>query len=158
MARGDVYTVVHKRISVSTAITIIQLKAGTTYGFDILRGWWSQSNSTTSAQQAFALVRKSTAATVTAGVVGTTVYKLDPNAPTPDLVLSTSGTGITASAEGTNTDEVLVDAQNTQSGWLYLPIPEERIHVPPGGIIALTLMAAPAAALTISAGITIMEV
>jgi len=156
MAAGDVYTIVHRRIVVATAITIIQVKAGTNSPLEILRAWCSQSASTTSAQGALALIRKSAAATVTAGSVGTTVLKRSPNSGTPDLSLGTSATGITATAEGTDSDEIYPDGFSNLGGWLYLPVPEERPIVPVGGIIALKFMAAPTSN-TFTAGIVVRE-
>lgn len=156
MAHGNVYTIVRPRVVTSTAITIIQVKAGVNYGFEIIRAWISQHLSTTSAQIQASLIRKSGAATVTAGVLGTTVLKQDPNAPTPDLVLSTTGTGITASGEGADSDEIYPDGFNVLNGWLYLPVPEERIFVPVNGIIALKHLVAPASH-TLTAGIVVRE-
>src|SRR5262249_2771850 len=88
----------------STAKTVLQLLAASTTPFEIIRASVTQRGSTTSAQEDIALQRKSAAATVTAGVVGTTVFKDRSGDPTPDLQLSTSGTGVDASAEGTDTD------------------------------------------------------
>lgn len=156
MAAGDVYTLVHKRIVVATAITILQIKAGTNSPCEILRAWVSQHLSTTSAQAQISFIRKSTAATVTAAIVGTTLYKRSPNAGTPDVILSTSGTGLTATAEGTNTDEIYPDSFNVLNGWLYLPVPEERILIPISGNLGLTFMVAPASH-TFTAGITFRE-
>lgn len=156
MAAGDVYTIVHRRIVVSTAITIIQVKAGTNSPFEVIRAWAGQGLSATSAQASLALIRKSAAATVTSGVVGTTVLKRNPNSGTPDLSLGTAATGITATAEGTDGDEIYPDSFNVLGQWLYFPVPEEREIVPVGGIIALKFMAAPASN-TFTAGIRIRE-
>ena len=156
MAAGDVYTLVHRRIVVASAITILQVKAGPNYGFEILRAWISQHLSTTSAQVQASLIRKSAAATVTAAVVGTTLLKQDPNGPTPDLVLSTTGTGLTATAEGTDSDEIYPDGFNVLNGWLYLPVPEEREIIPQSGIIALKFVVAQASH-TFTAGIRVRE-
>ncbi|HEX4381236.1 MAG TPA: hypothetical protein VH022_14435 [Candidatus Acidoferrum sp.] len=149
MPAGDVYTVLHKNIAVSTAITIIQLKAGANNAIEIIRASLTQRGSTTSAQEDIALIRKSAAATVTAAIDSpgsntSTLVRRDPNQSAPSATLSTSGTGITASAEGTDTETVLREAFNVLNGWLYLPTPEERIYVPPAGIIGLKFLTAPA--------------
>ena len=52
---------------------------------------------------------------------------------------------------------VLSDAFNVQAGWLYQPIPEERIYVSPSDILAIELPVAPADAMTVSASITFKE-
>lgn len=140
------YILSNNGVTISTAITALQLKAGTNGPIEILRAWATQANSTTSAQCSVALVRKSAAATVTTGVAGTTVLKQNPLNPTTDASLGTSATGITASAEGTNGEIAHVEGFNILSGFTYLPTPEERIIVPQGGIIALTFLDAPASA------------
>jgi len=143
MPHNDVY-VLRNQATVSTAITVLQLLAGANNGFLILRASVSQRGSTTSAQEDIALVRKSAAATVTAAVLGTTLFKTDPNMASPSLTLSTTGTGVTASAEGTDSDQILREGFNVLNGWLYLPVPEERIYVPPAGIIGMKFLTAPA--------------
>jgi hypothetical protein len=148
MPSGDVYTVMNKAIVVSTAISVIQLKAGTVNACLILRASATQRGSTTSVQEDIALVRKSAAATVTAAIDATdgtaTIVKRDTGQPAASAILSTSGTGITASGEGTNANVVIREGFNILNGWLYLPVPEERIYIPPSGIIALTFLTAPA--------------
>lgn len=153
----SVFTLRHNRIVVASSITILQLKAGAGKGFQILRAWVTQSSSTTSAQESIALLRKSAAATVTTAVLGTHLFKHDTDGPDPDLSLGTSATGFTASGEGTDDDEIWSQGFNTLIGALYLPVPEERIYIPPGGIIAMKFPAAPASK-TWTAGITIKEV
>src|SRR6185369_11571686 len=111
MPAGDVYTVLNKAVTISTAITIIQIKAGTTNGIEILRASLTQQGSTTSAQESVAFVRKSSAATVTAAVDATdntaTIVKKDAGQAAAAAVLSTTGTGITGTAEGTDANTLL---------------------------------------------------
>ncbi len=148
MPQGDVYTVLNKAVTVSTAITVIQLKAGANNGITILRASATQTSSTTSAQAEIALIRKSAAATVTAAVDASdntaTIIRRDPNQSAASATLSTSGTGITATVEGTDANTVLREGFNVLNGWLYIPVPEERIFVPPAGIIGLKFPTAPA--------------
>lgn len=146
MPQGDTYTL-RNRQTVSTAITVLQLKAGANNGFEILRASVTQYGSTTSAQEEIVLVRKSVAATVTTASVGAsggTLFFRDPNQAAASLTLATSGTGVAATVEGTDNDFVLREAFNVLNGWLYLPVPEERIYVPPTGIIGLKFPIAPA--------------
>ena len=149
MPSGDVYTVLNKAITISTAITVLQVKAGANNGIVILRASLTQRGSTTSVQEDIALVRKSTAATVTAaidspGSATSTIIRRDPNQAAASATLSTSGTGITGTVEGTNTETVVREAFNVLNGWNYLPVPEERIFVPPAGILAMVFITAPA--------------
>lgn len=146
MARGDVYILRHQAI-ISTAITIIQIKAGTSYGFEIISAALSQSNSETSQQEEIALVRKSAAATVTTAVVGTHVFLTDPGGPNPNLSLGTAATGVIGTAEGTDGDVILREGFNVLNGWLYMPVPEERIQFRVSDIVALRFLTAPASQL-----------
>lgn len=143
---GPCYAVVNNGVSISTAISAVQYKAGTNGAAEILRASLSQGGSTTSAQPAATLVRKTAAATVTTGVAGTTVVKDNPINPTTDASLGVSATGITASAEGTNGEQFISDGFNDLNGYVYLPAQEERPLVPQGGIMALTFLTAPGAA------------
>lgn len=148
MPAGDVYTVLNKAVTILTAITIIQIKAGANNGLVVLRASLTQQGSVVSAQEEVAFVRKSSAATVTAAIDATdntaTILKRDPNQATASATLSTTATGITGTSEGTDANTILREAFNVLNGWLYLPVPEERIYVPPGGILALKFLNAPA--------------
>lgn len=148
MPKGDVYTVLNKAVTVSTAITVIQIKAGANNGCEILRASVTQRGSTTSVQEDIAFVRKSSAATVTAAVDATdgtaTIVKRDPNQSAASATLGTTATGITASGEGTDANVVLREGFNVLNGWMYLPVPEERIFIPPAGILGLKFLTAPA--------------
>lgn len=143
MPYGHRYTLRHEAV-VSTAITILQLLAGTAVPFLIVSASLSQDGSTTSAQEKIAFVRKSAAATVTTAVVGTHLFKTRPGDPTPGLTLSTTGTGVIASGEGTDTDVCYEEGFNVLSGWRFTPSEKEYIHVPGAGIIGLKFRTAPA--------------
>lgn len=140
-----VYTLRHSA-TISTAISALQLKAGTNGAIEILRASLSQGSSNASAQCAAGLVRCSAAATVTTAVAGTHLFKNNPVWPTSDLSLGTSATGVTASAEGTETDTPTARGFNVLNGYEWLPTPEERIIVPQGGIIKLKFLVAPPSA------------
>lgn len=143
---GPCYAVVNNGVSISTAITAVQYKAGTNGPGELLRASCTQGSTATSAQLAAGLVRKTAGATVTTGVAGTTVVKQNPINPTTDAALSTTGTGITASAEGTNGEQFVTDGLNDLNGYIYLPAQEERPLVPQGGIVGLTFFTAPQSA------------
>lgn len=143
---GPCYAVVNNGVSISTAITAVQYKAGTNGAAEILRASASQGSVTTSGQPAASLLRKTAAATVTTGVAGTTVVKANPINPTTDAALSTTGTGITASAEGTNGEQFDSDGFNDANGLVYLPAQEERPLVPVSGIVGVTFLVAPQSA------------
>lgn len=142
-----IYTLQNGGVTISGAISALQLKAGTNGPLEILRAWATQANTTTSAALSVGLVRKTAAATVTAASAGTHLLKNNPLNPTSDCSLGTSATGYTATAEGTD-GEVCVPARgcNALSGWEWVPVPEERIIVPQGGIVAVKFFDAPPAA------------
>ena len=143
---GPVYTLTNNGVAISTAITALQLKPGTNGPAEILRAALTQSTSTTSTQLAAAVIRKSAAATVTTAVAGTHLKKHNPASPTSDASLGTSATGVTASAEGTNSDLTIQRGLNILNGWEYLPTPEERLVVPQSGFLAVTFLSAPPSA------------
>jgi hypothetical protein len=126
-------------VSASTPKTAIQYAASSSNTAEVLYISISQSGSTTSAMEQFRLVRKSAAATVTAGVTGTSVLDLTGGAGTFRGTLSTSTTGITASAEGTDSDEVFRFSFNTLSGYERDFQPNARVWVPASGIIGIKL-------------------
>lgn len=150
--RGS-YAVQMTAVSVSGAISLIQIKAGANSGLEIVRASVGQSNLTTSAMQRVQLIRKSAAATVTSF----TPILLAPNDSAAQAVGGTSATGTNASAEGTDGNILIADVFNILNGWMYLPVPDERIVVAPGGIIALKFPAPPGAAITVSATVVFRE-
>lgn len=152
-ASSGVYVVNLTNVSVSTAITILQVKAGAAKGLEIIRASCWQSNLTTSATQRIQLLRKTAAATVTSF----TPLLMNPDDGAAKAAGSTSGTGITGTAEGTDGDVLVNEVFNILNGWLYLPVPEERPYVPGAGIVALKFIGAPGAPITVTAQIVFRE-
>lgn len=144
---GRPYSVIDSR-AVSTAITILQVTAPSTMTLEIIRAWVTQSTSTTSAQADVILVRKTATAT---GGTSITPVKLESGDPSPTFTAVRTATG-----EGTDGDIVAGEGFNVLNGWLYVPVPEERIKVPPSGILALKFPSAPAN-VTYRYGITLRE-
>lgn len=143
---GPVYILTNNGVSISTAISALQWKAGTNGAIEVLRAALTQGASTTSAATRAGLIRKTAAATVTAGVAGTTLLKQNPVNPTSDASLGTTATGITASGEGTNGELSIQRGMNVLNGMEWLPTPEERLLAPQGGFLALTFLTAPPSA------------
>lgn len=143
-----VYNVQMVDTAVTAGITLVQLKAGSGSICRILRAWCSQRNLTGSAMQSIEIVRKSGAATVTSF----TPLLWDPGDAAANAVGGTSATGYNASGEGTDGDVLVSDAFNILNGWLWVPTPEERIIVPPSGIIGLKFPNAPGSSMTTRAG------
>lgn len=144
MAYGQLTRVRHSAV-VSTGITILQLKAGATMPFELLKCWLNQRGSSTSVQENIQLIRKSAAATGTIAVAGTHVFKLQgASAPTSSLELSTTATMVIASSEGTDGDIVDDQGFNVLTGYEWVRLHEGHIIVPAAGFIALKFATAPA--------------
>jgi len=72
-------------------------------------------------------------------------------------VASTVRTLITGANLSAETTLLRVESENVLGGWHYLPTPENRIHIVPGGNgFAVKLKTAPAAALTLD-GVMVFE-
>lgn len=146
-AASRVYTVSMTRVSVSGAITLLQIKAAAAVPLQIIRAVLGQSSSTTSTQQTVQINRKSAAGTVTSFTALTNGPATDPAA---SAVGGTSATGTNASAEGTDGNIIRQDVWNYLNGWTFMPTPKEYIFVDGGGIIGLKFPVAPGSALTVT--------
>lgn len=159
MPYGNVYKETLRDVSVSTAITLVQLKAGTVGGALILEWAWTQRSDTTSRFQRVQLVRKTAAATVTAAVLGTDLTDENMTGVTASAVLSTSGTGNTATAEGTDgqeIDDTMINVLNVPFIHTYTPFVDAPF-IQASGIIGVKLPVAPAQADNMDAHIKFME-
>jgi hypothetical protein len=128
---GPVYNISNLAPSTGGSVpaTMVQYKSGTNAASEILRASLTQGSNTTSTQCLAILNRKTTAATVTAATAGTNLFKQNGANPTTDATLATSGTGITATVEGTNGEQPWIRGFNSLNGVEYLSSPEERIMV-----------------------------
>jgi hypothetical protein len=144
---GYLYEVNLDPVAVTIAKTLIQVKAGSAAGLELIEAVLYQTTKTTSEMLRVAFARKSAAATVTS----VTPLKVGGAAdPAALAVGGTSATGVNASAEGTDTDVLGQGGFNVLNGEVMrLPIPEGRIWVPAGAILGLKLFTAPAASMTI---------
>jgi hypothetical protein len=148
MPRSATYEVRFAAAAITAAKSIIQVKAGAAAAIEILSARIFQVTKTTSEMLNVQLLRKSAAATVTSF----TPLKMDPNDPTSNAAGGTAATGVNATAEGTDGDILDEGMWNVLNGeWTYVPVPEDRIWVPAGAIVALKLATAPAASMTIGA-------
>jgi len=133
--------------SVSIAKTLVQINAPADAPIELLRAWVSF-NSVTSTAIEIGIKRVSTAGT---GTSFTALLLRQGNA-------AFGGTTTTDhTAEGTIGDVLMRSFVNYLNGFLYLPIPEERIIIQPSGRLSLYLPTAPGAAVTISAGVIFAE-
>lgn len=134
MARGK-YSVSAQNQTVSTAITILEITAPSTAAIVIYRMWVS-GNTTTAGVANIQILRKSATGTSAA------------SAPTPSPLDASASSGATIkwkeTAEGTAGNILYDDWFRLDGGpWVFLPVPEERIIVPPSGNVALKFPNAP---------------
>lgn len=137
---GSVYVVNNLAVTISTAITIIQVKAGATTPLWLVRVRLTQKGSTSSAQERVQILRKSGTATVTSF----TPLLINPNSAAAAAVGGTAATGITATAEGTDGDVLVDTGFNVLNGFEWIPTPMEMIQVNPATFIAMKFPTAPA--------------
>lgn len=124
-----------------TPVTAIQYAASSSNTAEVLYMSIGQSGSTTSAMDQVRLVRKSAAATVTIGATGSNIFDVSGGAGTFRGTLSTSATGVVATAEGTDSDELFRTDFNVLSGYERDWQPNARFWVPVSGIIAVKIKA-----------------
>jgi hypothetical protein len=159
-AAARVYTISLTRVSVTGAITLIQIKTGAQCPAQLMRVRLGQTSSTTSTQQSVQLNRKVTTPATVTGFTPLT------NGPITDaaaqMVNSTTGTGTNASAEGTDGNIIDQDVWNFLNGWLFLPTPKEYPFIDAfiattQGLLALKLPVAPGSATTFTADMLVEE-
>lgn len=135
------YNLIRPATATSTAITIQQVLAPAGTMIEFTRAWLNQSTVTTSAQTRIQLLRKSAVATVT--LQNPALLGLAMQAS--KCVGGTGATGITATVEGTDSAVIIEEGFNIVNGWLYLPVPEERIYTI-NGAVGLKFPTAPSVA------------
>ncbi len=137
---GRTYVLNNLAVTISTAITIMQIKAGAAYPLWLVRATLTQKGSVTSAQERVQIVRKTAAATVTS--VAALLFDGDDVAA--KAVNGTTATGITASGEGTDGDILVDRGFNVLNGFEWVATSLDAIFVPAAGFIALKFPTAPA--------------
>lgn len=126
---------------------------------EILRAWVGQIETETSQQLGVMLALKASAfGTYTS----TTPQGHFVGGRVSGIVGGTAGAegtaGTDASAEGAGTvTPIIYDGFNNLNGWLYVPVPEERIWVPADTAIILKIVGTPTTLTGWSAGITYIE-
>lgn len=150
---GRVYNVVGENLTLGTGSVLVALQTASGVNaasiLKILRAQITQSGSTTSAQVRLLFSTRDTAGTLTTTsvtpvntVLGGPASGLSGNT---SVIGGTGRIGINSSADsgGTYTNH-FCSAPNQLNGELYLPVPEERIIVPPSTVWCVRFAAAPA--------------
>lgn len=133
----------------AAATTLIEISNHTNRSTIITRAWLSQQSNTTSSQQAVAISEQSTSGTSVAAPAIVPLDKDDASAGFTTKGLLTT--------QGTEGNIKYPDSFNWQNGWLYLPVPEERIAEPGAGIYGLRTKTTPPA-LTVNCGLSVLEI
>jgi len=105
----------------AAATTLWETSAGSQKLGIITRAYLGQQSNTTSAQQGIQLARQSTNGTNVTSPVATP-------ADISDTAITMTVRGL-CTTQGTLGAVLYPDSFNWQNGWLYLPVPEERITV-----------------------------
>lgn len=145
-----VYTATTEIAAVAAAQTLLTVAAPADQVLVLLRAWISQLDLVVSEMLKVQIQR--------ASVPGTGTAILPERHATTD---STFGGTVLEdhSVEPTFTGRELENEQfNVLNGWIYVPMPEDRIWIPRAGILGLRLATAPSAATTISAALVFGEV
>lgn len=143
---SGVYVARLDNVSINHGRALVQINLAAGFVAEILRAWVSFS-ATTSVATEVAIGRRTTAGTVTSF----TPVQLQGGAAT------TATAGVNASVDSTAGAVLWREFCNQQGNWLYLPVPEERISIPPSGRVALYFPTAPSA-VNVSAGIVWGEI
>lgn len=151
---GRKYTERLSATSVSTAITLVQVKAGANNSIRLISASVSQKTNVTNGQQRVQVLRKSAAATVTS-------VNPTPNNPTDAAAAAVGGTaasGTVGTAEGTDGAILKEDVFSWLTGWQWRPTPDEIPEEKGGGIVAVKFPDAPDMARTITVELTFEEI
>lgn len=164
MSLNQVYKVTMASQTIIADSEMVTIRAATAYSsrasvLEILRMSCGQTSTTTSAQlsvrwglkaSAFGTFTSTTPAPISIGTVASAITGSTSNAA--------SSAGTDASANGAGTLTVLgQEAFNNLNGWLWVPVPEERIIVGPDLTFLLQLQGTPSALTGWSADLTFRE-
>ncbi len=138
MAQGHYYVVNSGPVACSVAATLIQIVASSTVPLELIEARVSETVSVTSTKVRIQINRKTVAAGAMTAFTPLLVNAVD------SAAAAAGGPALTAvylasQTEGTDSDILVQDTFNILSPWLYLPVPEQRIIVPPSGIICLKI-------------------
>lgn len=155
---GRVYFVNFDNQSVSAAVDLFEILAGTGKPFVVHRVTIGQSSDYGDAQAEGAriLIRRATSGyTSGSGGVTPTVGKALTNDATHGMTVEACNTTAAVAGSGTLTT-LVADGFNVQAGWDWFPAPEQRITILPGEALIVNLPTAPADALTMN-GTAVVE-
>ena len=149
MAR--IYSLTFTTASLAAAKDLFRLSAPSTAIVEVLRCEVTQDFDETSQQLPFSLYRASTDGTGTSG----TARPLEVSSA---AFAGTAVYDLSADTTKSPAEPLWTSAQNALAGWLFHPVPEERIIVPPSGRLVGRIEAAPSPALTFRVSLVFQSV
>lgn len=149
-----VYSAVLDDIPIFSTQTVIRVTAPSDAVLAILRGWCGHRIDTGVETSLFTVVLQRAS---TDGIGGTTITPRPLQTGTPafggTVVVATINTEPTLSGDPLNNE-----SWKGRNGWIYIPMPEEWIFVPPGGRIVLKLLLGNVAPTSVNAGLIFAEI
>ena len=148
IASGDL-VIIHTATALSTRASFLR----------ILRAWCGQSGTTVSQQLGIRLaVQASAFGTYTAATPAPLIAGGNASGIAGGTAgaAGTAGVNASANAAGTKTN-LYSDGFNNLNGWLYIPVPEERIIVPTDTAVVLALVGTPTTLTNWNAGLIYEE-
>lgn len=140
---GRPYSITIPGLSGLTTAPFLQIATPAGTGIELLRIELGNGSSVTSAAAVLTAMRRSTASTLPTPATPVPLRENDPSALETGST-TTCAVG-TATVTGTAGNILLYPAFNVLSGYLYLPVPEERITVKPSSFLTLQFASTPPA-------------
>lgn len=145
---AGVYSIKDTLAAIAAADTLLELTAATDTGVDLIRAWVSPRGAVLDQIQEINIFVNDAAGTGTSQTP-------EPLKPGYAAFGGTARDVITV--EGTTPTDKIEDGFHFQNGWLYLPVPEERIRIAGGDIMGIRFPVAPDAAMNIACGMIFGE-
>jgi hypothetical protein len=152
MTNGRVYSASVTEVAVSAIQDFFELAAGAGSAIELLSVRLGQS--TEEGDAAAEMLPVSIHRVTVSGSAGSTpTIRPHQVGDTADATVEANNT-----TQATGNTELIHDAFNVQIGWLYQPAPDERIIIPPSGLLVVELPVAPADSMNMSGTITWKEI
>lgn len=149
MQYTGVYVIRDTLTALAAADTLLELTASSDASVELLRAWVSPRGAVLDQIQEINVFINDAAGTGTVQVP----------VPLHEGMVAFGGTARDViTGEGTTPIDLIEDGFHVQNGWLYLPVPEERIVIQPSSIMGIRLPVAPDAAMGLACGMIFGEI
>ncbi len=152
MQYTGIYTISQTYTAMAAADTLLELTAASDTGVDLLRAWVGPRGAVLDQVQEIIIWRgPNSSASATAFAAG------DIETHHPGHAAFGGTARHTILTEATSQDTIIEDGFHFQNGWVWLPIPEERVRIAGGDTMGIRFDIAPDAAMGIACGMTFGE-